>query len=156
MPQLGQQDTAAHELPIGAFTGPHEDSFGLTALGMDDQESASQAGNVRTASDEQPAPVAVIEAATQDIAEVSTQWRQRAPRHGVVAVPPQPATSGAHQSHALRWTGHVVWCSKCSRHAAERLGVGLIREYRGTTDGADLARTARLKSGKHPVSGEQL
>ena len=38
---------------------------------------------------------------------------------------------GAHQSHVLTRTAHVVWCRVCGRHAALRLGIGLQRPFVG-------------------------
>ena len=62
----------------------------------------------------------------------------------------------AHASHSLRRCAHVVWCEHCGRHAATRLGSGLLNTCRGTATGAYPARIARLKEGRHPVSGMRL
>ena len=53
------------------------------------------------------------------------------------------APSVAHASHKLRRTKHVVWCAVCGRHAAIRLGSGLIQRCRGHADGAYPARLRR-------------
>ena len=89
------------------------------------------------------------------------------PHAGVLQVAPVPRVSmpavscvqrpsGAHQSHSLRRTGNIVWCVTCGRHAAIRLGVGLIRPCRGEATGGYPTRIARLKIGRHPVSGDRI
>ena len=72
-------------------------------------------------------------------------------RPAVVGETQQP--SGAHRSHSLRRTGNIVWCDVCGRHAAIRLGIGLIKPCRGEATGGYPTRIARLKRGQHPVSG---
>ena len=62
----------------------------------------------------------------------------------------------AHVSHSLRRCAHVVWCVHCGRHATARLGSGLRNACRGTATGAYPSRIARLKEGRHPVSGMSL
>ena len=62
---------------------------------------------------------------------------------------------GAHRSHSLRRTGNIVWCDVCGRHAAIRLGVGLLRVCRGEATGGYPTRIARLKAGLHPMTGER-
>ena len=47
---------------------------------------------------------------------------------------------GAHESHVLTRSAHVVWCRLCGRHAAVRLGVGLQRRCVGVAVGAYFAR----------------
>ena len=61
---------------------------------------------------------------------------------------------GAHPSHALRRTAHIIWCAHCGRHAATRLGVGLMRQRRGVAEGAYPTRIQRLKSGLSPTTGD--
>ena len=68
--------------------------------------------------------------------------------------PQRPA--GAHQTHVLRRTGNIVWCVTCGRHAAIRLGVGLIKPCRGEATGGYPTRIARLKVGCHPMSGNRI
>ena len=63
---------------------------------------------------------------------------------------------GAHSSHSLRRTGNIVWCAICGRHAAIRLGIGLIKPCRGVAIGGYPSRIARLKVGRHPVTGSQI
>ena len=72
------------------------------------------------------------------------------------ATPTAPQPAQAHVSHRLRRTGHVVWCTWCGRHAAARLGSGLLNKCRGIATGAYPSRIARLKKGLHPVSGEGI
>ena len=62
----------------------------------------------------------------------------------------------AHPSHSLRRTGHIVWCSLCGRHAAHRLGVGLLSSCRGEAIGSYPSRIARLKVGKHPMTKDDI
>ena len=69
---------------------------------------------------------------------------------------PETQRTGAHASHALRRTAHLVWCTLCGRHAAIRLGVGLQGECKGMADGAYPARLARLRRGCHPISGAPI
>ena len=69
---------------------------------------------------------------------------------------PETQRPGAHASHALRRTAHLVWCTLCGRHAAIRLGVGLQGECKGMADGAYPARLARLRRGCHPISGAPI
>ena len=84
----------------------------------------------------------------------TVQSSSRAPSVG------QPSSStpstGAHASHHLRRTGNVIWCRLCGRHAAIRLGIGLIRPCRGAATGCYPSRIARLQSGQHPVTGVKL
>ena len=63
---------------------------------------------------------------------------------------------GAHTTHVLTRTAHVVWCRVCGRHAVVRLGVGLQRPCVGIAVGAHPARIERLRSRKHPVTGFPL
>ena len=65
-------------------------------------------------------------------------------------------SAGAHASHALGKTGHVVSCKHCGRHAAVRHGVSLIRHFRGTAGGVHPSCIQRLRLGRHPVSGDVL
>ena len=58
------------------------------------------------------------------------------------------ASGGAHGSHVLTRTAHVIWCT--------RLGVGLQRPCVGVATGAYPARIERLRSGRNPISGAPL
>ena len=71
-------------------------------------------------------------------------------------VAPVSRLAGAHGSHSLCRTGHVIWCRRCGRHAAVRLGVGLLKACVGKAEGAYLARVLRLEEGPHPISGAPL
>ena len=77
------------------------------------------------------------------------------PADSLAASAPRGSSTSAtaHPSHELRKTGHIVWCSRCGRHAAVRLGSGLLQPCRGEASGAYPARIRRLKSGCHPVTG---
>ena len=66
------------------------------------------------------------------------------------------ALLGAHESHVLTRTAHVVWCRVCGRHAAIRLGIGLQRPCVGQATGAYPARIERLRGRRHPVTAEPL
>ena len=74
------------------------------------------------------------------------------------ALPVAPASrlAGAHGSHTICKTGHVIWCRRCGRHAAVRLGVGLLKPCVGKAEGAHPARLVRLRDGRHPISGDPL
>ena len=61
-----------------------------------------------------------------------------------------------HHSHRLRRNANAVWCAVCGRSAISRIGVGLQRPCRGAAEGAYPARIARMKAGRHPVTGVQL
>ena len=82
----------------------------------------------------------------------------------VVSDPPQPqnevvqqsSAKGAHSSHLLRRSSQVVWCAVCGRHAAARLGRGLLNPCRGVATGGYPSRLARLRAGCHPMTGERL
>ena len=74
------------------------------------------------------------------------------------ALPVAPASrlAGAHGSHTICKTGHVIWCRRCGRHAAVRLGVGLLKPCVGKAEGAYPARLVSLRDGRHPISGDPL
>ena len=67
-----------------------------------------------------------------------------------------PQRQSAHATHSLRRSGHVVWCFRCGRHAAVRLGIGLLQECRGFAEGAYPARIRRLVERRHPITGLYL
>ena len=69
---------------------------------------------------------------------------------------PDSTLNGAHATHVLTRTAHVVWCRVCGRHAAIRLGVGLQRPCVGFAAGAYPARIIRLRERRHPISGQPL
>ena len=71
-------------------------------------------------------------------------------------VAPVSRLAGAHGSHSLCRTGHVIWCRRCGRHAAVGLGVGLLKACGGKAEGAYPARVLRLEEGRHPISGAPL
>ena len=72
------------------------------------------------------------------------------------AVEAPAALFGAHDTHVLTRTAHVVWCRVCGRHAATRLGIGLQRPCVGRATGAYPARIERLRGGRHPIIAELL
>ena len=117
-----------------------EDPFGYAALGFDD---GGAAGPNNT--DSGAAPELEERALSDSPVAVSGE-----------AWPEMPAAPSAHPSHALRRTAHIAWCGHCGRHAAARLGKGLIGPCRGSATGAYPARTARLLERKHPISGEPI
>ena len=110
-----------------------DDPFGFAAMGFDNEPAA--------------APVA---AAASPTANAHVGPAEALP----VAIGPWP--SSAHESHSVTRIGHVIWCRRCGRHAAVRLGVGLLKPCCGLAAGAHLARIARLQVGRHPVSGDPL
>ena len=72
------------------------------------------------------------------------------------AVPEGPPGRGAHGSHVLRRCADLVWCQHCGRHAASRLGTGLINACRGVATGGYPSRIVRMMSGRHPITGRPL
>ena len=114
------------------FGSDHEeDPFGHAQLGFDNDDG------VLPVSEPQQCPAAD---------------RPEAPHDAVALEEPQ----GAHRSHVLSKVGHLVWCTRCGRHAAVRLGIGLIRPCKGVATGAYPSRIARLRSRRHPISGALL
>ena len=116
-----------------AFDEDKEAPFGHALLGFDEVPSVV------------PNPLLVADAGVMSqtlarMVDVEAPWK----------------STGAHASHQLCGTAHVIWCKTCGRHAAVRLGVGLLRKCRGTADGAYPTRLERLRAGKHPVSGNPL
>ena len=127
-----------------------EDPFGHNHLGFDDSGDAAhvEAASLHVADDcpsvmgnpqGDLAANAVVDTGSDPIAQLVGQQRQI-----------------AHASHSLRRSGHVVWCFRCGRHAAVRLGIGLLQECRGFADGAYPARIRRLIDRRHPVTGVYL
>ena len=114
----------------------------------------AETGAVATASRHSPLLVASEDTgATTDLGSASTE--PSAGRVGGKGGGSQ-APSVAHASHKLRRTKQVVWCAVCGRHAAIRLGTGLLQRCRGHADGAYPARLRRLKEGRHPISGDVI
>ena len=72
------------------------------------------------------------------------------------AVPEGPPGRGAHGSHVLRRSADLVWCQHCGRHAASRLGTGLINACRGVATGGYPSRIVRMMSGRHPITWRPL
>lgn len=62
----------------------------------------------------------------------------------------------AHPSHSLRRCAYVEWCLHCGRHAAKRLGIGLLNSCRGIATGGYPSRISRLLDGRHPMTGARL
>ena len=134
------------DLPEQLSDPEYEDGpFGYGNLGFDDPEAVRE-GPTATASSTRG------DDGTGDRAE-SEQERVSMSIH---EKPPPQQRLTAHESHALRKAGHIVWCSRCGRHAAVRLGSGLLQECRGVAAGAYPARIRRLLDNRHPISGEFL
>ena len=122
------QDGAAAGLQSSATDYREEDDpFGYGALGVDDAEQPRGA----------------------DLGDLAPPCPQET---GVE----QSQNKRAHPSHSLRRCAQVVWCGSCGRHAAARLGKGLLNPCRGIATGGYPSRIARLKAGRHPMTGEQL
>ena len=118
--------------PRAVDVSSDEDPFGHALLGFDEGPAPRLAQDVEA--------LEASRAVTQD--DVSVEEG-----------PSGRLSGGAHRSHALRRTAHIIWSAHCGRHAATRLGVGLLRQCRGTAEGAYPARVQRLKAGLHPTSG---
>ena len=140
------------ELPPSAEED-EEDPFGFIGLGMDgpaDAVTRSIAGEIvashqHTASGNEATNVRCH------------QDRERAGRNRVRSHEGHDEQiGGAHESHKLSRTAHVVWCRLCGRHAATRLGVGLRNVCRGEATGVYPSRLQRLRQRLHPVTAVPL
>ncbi len=67
-----------------------------------------------------------------------------------------PIDTSDELGHSLFITGSVVWCGVCGRYAARRLGAALKRRCPGRADGAAATQLARLRAGRHPLTGDAL
>ena len=107
-----------------AEVSPEEDPLGHLAVGLDDAE---------------PAPALAASAE---------------PSGGNEGGEEQPSQcGGARPSHSLGRVAHIVWCTVYERHAAKRLGSGLLGSCRGEATGAYPRRIARLRARRHPLIG---
>lgn len=69
---------------------------------------------------------------------------------GVIADPVDAADA---QGHRLRISGPLIYCDACGRYATRRIGRALKQRCRGTASGSYATRLARMRSGRHPLSG---
>ncbi len=67
-----------------------------------------------------------------------------------------PVDASDGRGHSLFITGSVIWCGLCGRYAARRLGAALKRQCPGRADGAAATQLARLRAGRHPLTGRPL
>jgi hypothetical protein len=58
--------------------------------------------------------------------------------------------------HRLAITGSLIWCLKCGRHAAKRLGKALTARCTERADGVYASRLERLRQSKHPITNLPL
>ncbi len=58
--------------------------------------------------------------------------------------------------HRLCITGSLVWCAKCGRYAARRLGKALKSHCTGRAEGVYASRLERLRNGQHPITGAAI
>ena len=132
-PPVATAPSADATLPLFESLEEEDGPFGFAALGFNNEPAAAPvATSASLAADALVGPAVAL------------------------TVAPGPRPSGAHGSHTLRRIGHVIWCRRCGRHAAVRLGVGLLKPCVGKAEGAYPARIVRLKAGRHPVSGDSL
>ena len=61
-----------------------------------------------------------------------------------------------HETHRLVRIANLVWCAACGRHAEKRLGIGLLRPCLGAASGVYPSRLRRLRSARHPITGENI
>ena len=61
-----------------------------------------------------------------------------------------------HETHRLVRIANLVWCAACGRHAEKRLGIGLLRPCPGAASGVYPSRLRRLRSARHPITGENI
>ncbi len=67
-----------------------------------------------------------------------------------------PVDAADSRGHALMVTGPVIWCNRCGRYAARRLGKALKATCPGTAEAAYATRLSRLRDGLHPLTGQPL
>ncbi len=72
---------------------------------------------------------------------------------GVVA---DPVDAAASRGHRLEISGPLVYCSRCGRYAARRVGRALRGGCVGEATGAYATRLARMRAGRHPLTGADL
>ena len=139
----------------GTWNEDEEDPFGHGAL-LDEPQTPMGVGG-DAAPDRSSAQTETIEEALGTVPEChQRETRETIELPNASANSPENALQGAHASHVLTRTAHVVLCRICGRHAAVRLGVGLQRPCAGFATGAYPARIARLREQRHPVTGRPL
>ncbi len=72
---------------------------------------------------------------------------------GVVS---DPVDADGAQGHSLFITGPIIWCDRCGRYATRRVRQSLKHACAGSATGAYPTRLARLRSGRHPMTGELI
>ncbi len=72
---------------------------------------------------------------------------------GVVS---DPVDADGAQGHSLFITGPIIWCDRCGRYATRRVRQSLKNACAGSATGAYPTRLARLRSGRHPMTGELI
>ncbi len=72
---------------------------------------------------------------------------------GVVS---DPVDTDGTEGHALYITGPIIWCDKCGRYATRRVRKSLKEKCLGLATGAYPTRLARLRAGRHPMTGEPI
>ncbi len=81
--------------------------------------------------------------------------RQRHPfGRRYLGVKSDPVDAANARGHSLRITGPVIWCNLCGRYATRRLGKALKSDCSGTAGPAYVTRLARLRDGRHPLTGK--
>ncbi len=73
-----------------------------------------------------------------------------------VATQADPVDAQDAMGHTLVMTGPIIWCARCGRYAALRVGRALRAQCVGVATGAYATRLARLRSGRHPLTGASL
>ena len=107
--------------------------FGYNQLGFDDPAIVGDELRPIPATIEVGASLS----ATSNIADSATSGTlAETPPLGSLIAPPPHQQPKAHASHSLRRTGHIVWCFRCGRHAAVRLGSGFLQKCRDVLEGA--------------------
>ena len=60
------------------------------------------------------------------------------------------------RQHALRTRGLIAWCDVCGSYSVQRAGGRLKGECHGATNRHRLTRLSRLRSGRHPITGQLI
>ncbi len=138
--------------PGSAFDDPEADPLSedsevaageLAAASLPVQTVPAPASRSRSRSPEQAA-------APADGAHRRSFGRRRVPGRA------DPVDALDAKGHTLVVTGPVVWCEKCGRYAARRVGRALRARCPEAATGAYATRLARLRAGRHPLTGEAL
>ena len=155
VPQEADVSDMVQEYPPSVASEEEEDVFGHQRLGMDDPfilgsgNPPSRSESRRQEMDNEPLTFVGPPAMDAEPGQQSSSPPELEDVDG-------EQVGQVHASHRMRRTINVVWCTDCGRSAIQRIGVGLLRPCRGVATGAYPARIARIRAGRHPVTGSPL